>query len=227
MTSRANHYRTLRAGSRPQVEIEIKRSRFLGYAARVETEEAARGFLAEIRRLHREARHVCHGFVIGADREIQRSSDDGEPSGTAGMPILKAIVSRQTDPDGGTELSDVVVAVVRYFGGVKLGAGGLVQAYSDTAAATLDAARLVRRQRMRELLVQLPMADVGRIETTLRAQGVPVSPANYRAAEAELPIAVIDESDALDEAKERLAALSAGHGVITLGELRWVDVEQP
>lgn len=221
--SRANRYRTLRAGARPQVEIEIKRSRFLGHAGRVASEQDARDFLADVRRAHREARHVCHGFVVGADRDIQRSSDDGEPSGTAGMPILKAIVARQTDDEGATELSDVVVAVVRYFGGIKLGAGGLVQAYSDTAAAVLDAAPLVTRVRMRELLVQLPLGEVGRIETTLRAQNTPVLPARYGAADAVLPIAVLDEPAALAEASERLSALSAGRSVVTPGELRWVD----
>ena len=89
--TRTNRYVVLRAGSRPSAEIEIKRSRFIGYAARVDTEDAARDFLAELRAGHREARHVCHAFVLGADRDTQRSSDDGEPGGTAGAPILKAI----------------------------------------------------------------------------------------------------------------------------------------
>ena len=173
--TRTNRYVVLRAGARPSVEVEIKRSRFIGYAARVDTEDAARDFLAELRAGHREARHVCHAFVLGADRDTQRSSDDGEPSGTAGAPILKAITGRQTSP-GVTELSDVLVAVVRYFGGIKLGAGGLVQAYSDTAAATLDAAPIVARQRMRQLTIALPMDAAGRIETILRAQGVHLEP---------------------------------------------------
>ncbi len=221
--SRANRYRTLQAGVRPSVEIEIKRSRFIGYAGRIESEAEARDFLAGIRKEHREARHVCHGFVVGADRDVQRSSDDGEPSGTAGMPILTAILARQTGADGSTELSDVVVAVVRYFGGVKLGAGGLVQAYSDTAAAVLDAAPMVTRQRMRELLVRLPLAEVGRIETTLRSQGVPVLPVEYSTTDAVLPMAVLDDASALEEAADKLAALSAGRCVVSEGELRWVD----
>lgn len=219
---RTNQYRTLRPGARPQVTIEIKRSRFIGYAARVETEAEARDFLAGIRQEHREARHVCHAFVLGADRDTQRSSDDGEPGGTAGAPILKAIISRQTG-EGRTELSDVVVAVVRYFGGIKLGAGGLVQAYSETAAATLDAARLVDRRRMQQLTISLPIAEAGRVETTLRARGTHVEPTSYAADHAVLTIAVPDDAEQLRLAIEGLAALSAGQATPTTGALSWVD----
>ncbi|NLH70020.1 MAG: YigZ family protein, partial [Brooklawnia sp.] len=90
--TRANRYVALVTGARPSVEVEIKRSRFIGYAARIETEADAREILAELRAEHREARHICHAFVLGADRDTQRSSDDGEPGGTAGAPILKAII---------------------------------------------------------------------------------------------------------------------------------------
>lgn len=220
--SRANKYVTLRSGQRPVAEIEIKRSRFIGYGARVQSEAEAREFLAQVRQAHREARHVCHGFVIGPDRDTQRSSDDGEPGGTAGAPILKAIVSRQTDP-GASELSDVIVAVVRYFGGVKLGAGGLVQAYSDTAAATLDAARLVRRVRMQQLTVVLSLAEAGRLETTLRAQGLHLEPTTYGADHAALTVAVPDDAAELQAASERLSALTAGQAGISRGALTWVD----
>ena len=220
--TRTNRYVVLRAGSRPSAEIEIKRSRFIGYAARVDTEDAARDFLAELRAGHREARHVCHAFVLGADRDTQRSSDDGEPSGTAGAPILKAITGRQTSP-GVTELSDVLVAVVRYFGGIKLGAGGLVQAYSDTAAATLDAAPIVARQRMRQLTMALPMDAAGRIETVLRAQGVHLEPTSYAADHAKLTLAVPDEPTAIDAMVERLAGLSSGSASPVWGVVSWFD----
>ncbi len=220
--SRARQYVTLHPRARPITEIEIKRSRFIGYACKAASEEQARSFLAEVRQEHREARHVCHAFVIGPDRDIQRSSDDGEPSGTAGAPILAAITNRQTS-EGVCELSDVVVAVVRYFGGIKLGAGGLVQAYSDSAATTLDAARLVRRVRMQQLSVAMPIAEAGRIETTLRAQGVHVEPTSYAADHALLAIAVPDDPDELQAASDRLAALSAGRAATTRGALTWVD----
>jgi len=220
--TRANRYVALVTGARPRVEVEIKRSRFIGYAARVETEANAREILAELRAEHREARHICHAFVLGADRDTQRSSDDGEPGGTAGAPILKAIIGRQTSP-GRTELSDVLVAVVRYFGGVKLGAGGLVQAYSETAAATLDAAPTVVRQRMQQLTIALPMDTAGRIETTLRAQGVHLAPTSYTAHQAEIALAVPDERTAIAAMVERLADLSSGTASPVLGAAGWFD----
>lgn len=213
-------YRVLRTGARPSVEVEIKKSRFIGYAARVETEEQARDFLAEVRAEHRQARHVCHAFVLGPLRDIQRTSDDGEPAGTAGMPILKAIIGRQTSP-GITELSDVAVAVVRYFGGIKLGAGGLVRAYSDTAAATLDAARLVSRQRMQLFALAVPLAEAGRLETSLRAQGIHMEPTEYTGTHlATLNLAVPDSEDEF----ARLQGLLAGSGTPQPTETRWVDV---
>lgn len=215
--ARTTSYHVLRAGSRPLSEIEIKKSRFLGFAARVETEEQARDFLAEVRRAHREARHVCHGFVLGPDRDVQRSSDDGEPAGTAGMPILKAILDRQ-NPAGRADLSDVVVAVVRYFGGVKLGAGGLVRAYSETASATLDAARMVVRQRLQEHSMQVPLAEAGRLETILRAQGVHVEPTTYQLDQATLTIALPVGQTDLPE-----SVWAAGATTLIAGDTRWVD----
>lgn len=213
-------YTVLRAGDRPHAELEIKRSRFLGYAARVETEEQARGFLAGIRRQHREARHVCHAFVLGPGRNTQRSSDDGEPSGTAGAPILNAIIARRT-AGGLSDLSDVVVAVVRYFGGVKLGAGGLVQAYSETTAATLDAGRFVVRQRLRQLHLTLPITDAARVESALRAAGERLAPTEYRAGDAVLTLEAPDNPADVESAGQRLAAASAGAEVSTSEVTRW------
>lgn len=112
-----------------QAEIIEKKSRFIGYAAPVETEEAAQAFLQEIRTRHRDATHNCYAYQVGEHNQYQRSSDDGEPSGTAGRPILEVIK--------GSGLANVIVVVTRYFGGTLLGTGGLVRAYSATAAAAL------------------------------------------------------------------------------------------
>ncbi len=194
----------------------------MGFAARVESEDEARAFLGELRQAHRQARHICHGFVVRPGRDIQRSSDDGEPAGTAGMPILKAIVGRETSP-GVTDLSDVVVAVVRYFGGIKLGAGGLVQAYSDTAAATLDAAPMTTRQRMARLGVVLPMAEAGRVETTLRGQGHHLAPTGYAAQGANLTVAVPDDPVEIRAMVDHLARLTSGRAVPVLVGTYWLD----
>src|SRR5690242_12155922 len=98
-------------------ELEVSRSRFLADVRRVESEEAARAVIAEVRTEYRDARHHCSALVLGSDHRIQRSNDDGEPSGTAGAPMLAALRA--------AELSDVVAVVTRWFGGTLLGAGGL------------------------------------------------------------------------------------------------------
>ncbi len=203
-------------------EIEIKRSRFIGHARRVETEEQARCFLDELRAANREARHVCHAFVLGAHRRTQRFSDDGEPSGTAGAPIRTAITARQTSP-GHTELSDVVVGVVRYFGGVKLGTGGLVQAYSQAATETLDAGDYLTRRMMRKVTLNLAYDQVGRIENILRAQGIHVSGIDY-GAQAKLHTWVDDDAAALDAYAVLIAELTNGQINGEPGESAWVDV---
>ena len=107
----------------------VLRSRFLAHVARAETEAAARAVIAEARAAHHDARHHCSAFVLGADAMLRRSNDDGEPSGTAGRPMLDVL--------GGRGLSDVVVVVTRWFGGTLLGTGGLTRAYGDATAAAL------------------------------------------------------------------------------------------
>ncbi|HSU46325.1 MAG TPA: YigZ family protein, partial [Arthrobacter sp.] len=137
--SRTASYTTLAPGPDFRHELEVKRSRFITVLRRAGTEAEARELVADLRREFHDARHHCSAFVIGPDRTIQRSSDDGEPAGTAGIPMLEALLKRETAP-GVTGLSDASAVVVRYFGGVLLGAGGLVRAYSESVSAALDLA---------------------------------------------------------------------------------------
>ena len=115
-----------------QIEIAVNKSRFIGYCAPMASEESARAYLEEIRKKHRDASHNCYAYSIGEQGETARFSDDGEPGGTAGLPMMEAI--RQKG------LTNLICVVTRYFGGVLLGAGGLVRAYSKTAAAAMDEA---------------------------------------------------------------------------------------
>lgn len=110
----------------------IEKSRFLTYSRHVESEEEARAFIAEIRSRHSLATHVCYAFIADKTGNLQRFSDDGEPQGTAGVPMLEVLKAKK--------LYETAVAVVRYFGGIKLGAGGLVRAYSSATAENLDVA---------------------------------------------------------------------------------------
>ncbi|WP_166847586.1 YigZ family protein [Isoptericola sp. BMS4] len=145
-------------------ELVIKKSRFLAHLARATTVAEADAVVARVRKELWDARHHCVALVVGTDADTQRSTDDGEPSGTAGVPMLEVLRRRR--------VTDVVAVVSRYFGGVKLGAGGLVRAYSGAVAAALDAAAesrsLLRRALLTEVGVGVPHADAGRIEHLLR-----------------------------------------------------------
>ncbi len=133
-------------------EKVIERSRFLAYTAHVAGEEEARAFLAGVRAEHQLATHVCYAFVADAVGNLQRFSDDGEPQGTAGMPILNVIKAQA--------LYETAVAVVRYFGGIKVGAGGLTRAYASSAAEALLKTPLCLYDRCRELCVRVGYPEV-------------------------------------------------------------------
>lgn len=138
-------YQTL--GARKSAEMIERKSRFIGHAAPVANEEEALAFLKEIRDGHREASHNCYAYIIGQNEGIMRYNDDGEPGGTAGQPILSVLRARH--------VVDAVVMVTRYFGGILLGAGGLVRAYGQTAALAIDAAKVVTIEPTVRMLVEV------------------------------------------------------------------------
>ena len=145
-------------------EFTVQRSRFIAQAAPAADEAAAQAFLQRVRKEYYDARHNCSAWVLEADGSRQRSSDDGEPGGTAGMPILEVIRRRG--------VTNCVVVVTRYFGGIKLGAGGLTRAYSHAAAIGLDAAVLAEVRTMRRLAVTVAYPLLEPLERWLRQDGV-------------------------------------------------------
>lgn len=155
--------RTIYAPARS--EIEIKRSRFIASLARTDSEEVAREFIAQIRREFPDARHHCTAFIIHQDTgpDTARSSDDGEPAGTAGNPMLKVLTE--------SDLTNVTCVVTRYFGGTKLGTGGLVRAYSGAVQQVLEAAQTVRIVTQPSYQLQLPISEAGKIEAKLTQNG--------------------------------------------------------
>lgn len=221
--SRATTYTTIAAGADFRNELEIRRSRFITVLRRAPDEETARSLVSVLRREFYDARHHCSAFVIGPDRMIQRSSDDGEPSGTAGVPMLEALVKRETSPKV-TNLSDVSVVVVRYFGGILLGAGGLVRAYSESVSAALDLAPLVQRRRLRLCSIDVPHAEAGRLENELRGAGYVMAETGYEARHTVLRVALPDDAGAISEAHARLASLTAGTLELLPQGTEWVDV---
>ena len=155
--------RTIYAPARS--EIEIKRSRFIASCARTNSEEAAREFIAQIRREFPDARHHCTAFIIHQDSgsDTARSSDDGEPAGTAGNPMLKVLTE--------SNLTNVTCVVTRYFGGTKLGTGGLVRAYSGAVQQVLEDAQTVRMVTQPSYRLHLPIGEAGKIEAKLTQNG--------------------------------------------------------
>lgn len=143
-----------------RTEITLSKSRFIGCAAPVTDEAAARAYIDRIRHEFPDASHVCTAYVLGPGREIQRSSDNHEPAGTAGVPMLESILH--------SGLSDVAVCAVRYFGGIKLGAGGLIRAYSGLVTKTLQEAPKLQEVQVSVYEIQYPYELSGILEGWLR-----------------------------------------------------------
>jgi uncharacterized YigZ family protein len=194
-------------------EVEDRGSRFLCTLRRVADEDAARDLVSALRREHWDARHHCSAFVLGPDGTLQRSSDDGEPAGTAGAPMLEVLK--------GAAVSDVAAVVSRWFGGTLLGAGGLVRAYGDAVRAALAEAGTLRRSLLTELALDLDHADAGRVEGELRTRGVRVLDMAYDERVRMLLAATPGEVDRLGEV---VAAATAGEGLVERVGERWVDV---
>lgn len=147
-------YITIR--DRGEDSFEEKKSEFIGYAKRVETEEEAKEFVNEIKSMHKQARHNCWAYVIGENYGIQRYSDDGEPQGTAGIPILE-VMKKQ-------EITDCCVVVTRYFGGILLGAGGLTRAYTKGASIAVKAGGVVEKVKGSKVSISIDYDFIGKIQ---------------------------------------------------------------
>lgn len=199
-----------------RAEIEVKRSRFVCDLARVPTEDEARLVIERVRADSRDARHHCTAFILGPEGATQRSNDDGEPSGTAGAPMLEVLRGRG--------LSDVVAVVTRWFGGTLLGTGGLIRAYGDAVGAAVDAADLVRRERRAVVGLTVSHAAAPRLENALRSQpGVAVTDLAYAARDVTLTLGV--DPAALDTVRAAVAELSSGGAVLLDLGTEWFDVE--
>jgi uncharacterized YigZ family protein len=155
-------YRTVRQES--WKEIVIQKSRFIGYSARTSTVEEAQHFIDKIRKKHHNATHNCVAYIIGKNDEHQKANDDGEPSGTAGKPMLEFLKK--------VRLKDTTVVVTRYFGGIKLGAGGLIRAYGQAAKAGVLSAGVIERRLHREILVMVDYHWHGKLQHEWQQKGI-------------------------------------------------------
>lgn len=198
-------------------ELTVRKSRFIARLEPVGSVEQADAVIAAIRKKHWDANHNCTAMITGLRADQARSSDDGEPSGTAGIPMLEVLRRRG--------LTDIVAVVTRYFGGVKLGAGGLVRAYSTAVSEALDEARLVRRLALTRVRFEVPHADAGRYDNLLRdwaqRSGATMGETAYAA---QATLEVWAPADTLPALRDEVAAASGGAIEAAVGGERVVDV---
>ncbi|MCQ6264414.1 YigZ family protein [Fictibacillus sp. WQ 8-8] len=193
-------------------EIVIERSRFLAHFARAKTEAEAIEFIQRIKKMHHSANHNCSAYLIGEHDHIQKANDDGEPSGTAGVPMLEVLKKRK--------LKDVVVVVTRYFGGIKLGAGGLIRAYGKSVSEGLNAIGVVERTLMQIVHTKIDYTLLGKVENDIRSSPYMIKEINYlEQVEILTYVAVKD----LQNFKEYLINLTNAHATIEDGSLEYLE----
>lgn len=207
------YYTVKSSGSDEQI---IQKSRFIGYVKRVTSEEAAQEFIQEIKKKHADATHNCSAYMIGEHDQIQKANDDGEPSGTAGVPILEVLKKR--------ELKDTVVVVTRYFGGVKLGAGGLIRAYSSTTTLALNTTGIVERKRMKKFFVKVDYSLLGKLENEIRQSAYLLEEIEYLD-KVTFHISVLNGEEEFFQSW--IVNLTSGSAEITKGEDSYFEKEVP
>lgn len=197
-----------------QDEVVIQRSRFIGYAQPVSTEEEALAFIETIRKKHWDATHNVWAFVIGVDGRLQRCSDDGEPQGTAGRPALEVI-----HKEG---LVNVAVVVTRYFGGVKLGAGGLVRAYTQGAKIGLTAGRIIQKLPYASFFLDTDYTMIGRCQREFEQRGYLIQNVSYTD---KVRFSVLIPMDEVERFRELVTEITAGRSEPIAGEDAYVNFE--
>lgn len=202
-------YKTIKSAG--LVESEIKKSRFLCHLERVTSEEEAKAFIQSIKKEHWKANHNCSAYLIGEHSEIQRSSDDGEPSGTAGVPMLEVLKKN--------ELINVCVVVTRYFGGIKLGAGGLIRAYSHAVSQGLQTVGLVMGKLQQEVILDLDYSLLGKLQNSLPETMIKET----LFAEKVTVICRVDE-DQVESFQAEMIDLLQGQVTISLGETGYEEI---
>lgn len=198
-------------------EIVEKKSRFIAQVFPVKTEEEVTQILEATRKKYWDARHNCYAFVLGADGGISRCSDDGEPSGTAGRPILEVLTKR--------ELKDVLVIVTRYFGGTLLGTGGLVRAYSQAAQAGLAASRIITKQAGIRMTIDTDYNGIGKLQYVAAQLEAAVLNTLYTD---KVQMVLLVPSGFTEKVKKEVTEATSGQAVITQekDEVYFAEIEK-
>lgn len=184
-------------------ELEEKKSRFIAHIEPVTTEDEAANFIQMMKKQYYDARHNCYAFVIGDNSEIVRSSDDGEPSGTAGRPILEVLT--------GEGITNAVCVVTRYFGGTLLGTGGLVRAYQGATKGALNNSVILDKKEGLKFTISCDYTDVGKLQYHFSTKGIRIISSDYGAA---VSFNIVVESDSFETIKKGLTELTSGKVII-------------
>lgn len=203
-------YRTLSAsGSEAVALYEIQKSKFIAHAVHVETEEAARDFILAMKKKYYDARHNCSAYILGERADKAKSNDDGEPGGTAGNPILEALKKRG--------VTDACVVVTRYFGGIKLGAGGLIRAYGHTAGLAIEAAGILEMRPFIPVDVSVAYDQLAPLEHYLRSEAIRTEEPAYAE---DVTLHLLLPPEELEPRMAELTDRTAGRARIHRGEPR-------
>lgn len=184
-------------------EVIINKSRFIGYSMPINDEEEALDFIETIQQKHRDATHNVYAYVVGENSNIQRFSDDGEPSGTAGIPVLEVIKKE--------DLRNIVIVVTRYFGGTKLGGGGLIRAYTKSAKIGLDAGIVIDMTPHTKLTLDIDYTLYGKIENYLMTNDYTIDKVDFLT---DVSIKISVENSLLEEFKTTMTNLTNGDIII-------------
>ena len=205
------NYRTIQENSIH--EIEIKKSRFICHLKRVETEEEAQAFIDEIKKEHWKATHNCSAYTLGMNDEIQRAQDDGEPSGTAGVPMLEIFLKK--------DLKNVAAVVTRYFGGIKLGAGGLIRAYGGSVNEAVKKIGIVERQLQQLIDVTVDYSSSGKVEHALREAGYTVQDTTYAE---HITYHCVIPLEVEEKFVEDITNWTSDQAEVSIGQKAWIEV---
>lgn len=192
-------YRTIAENGK--FEEVIRKSTFICHLKRTDSEEEALEFIEEIKKEHYKATHNCSAYLIGENNDIQRANDDGEPSGTAGLPMLEVLKKNH--------LKNVTAVVTRYFGGVKLGAGGLIRAYGGSVSQALKELRIVERILMQQIQLTVPYTLSGKVENDLRDSVYILEDTQYTDEVTFICLVKRDEVEAFNEVYTNLTSAKA------------------
>ncbi len=213
VTSMLTSYYTVK-NEEGENEIVIQKSRFIAHVKRTPTEEEAQEFIQSIKKRHASATHNCSAYLIGEQDLIQKANDDGEPSGTAGVPMLEVLKKRK--------LKDTTVVVTRYFGGIKLGAGGLIRAYGQSVSEGLNATGIVERKLMTKITTQIDYTLLGKVENEIRSSNYLLDEIAYLE---NVSFTVLANSGDEEFFTEWITNLTSGKCDVTIHDQSYIEVE--